>query len=48
MWTFFLILTIFGVLALMFYILLELNELEKRITTIVKDLKKHYENEINI
>lgn len=45
MWTFFFILAIFGIVGLMFYLLLELNELEKKITAIVQEIRKHYENE---
>lgn len=42
MWTFFFIIAIVGVLALMFYLLIELNELEKKITAIAQELKNHY------
>lgn len=42
MWTFFLILAIIGILFLMVYLLLELNELEKKITETVQEIKKHF------
>ncbi len=44
MWTFFLIIAIFGILFLMVYLLLELNELEKKITSIVQEIKDHYKS----
>jgi hypothetical protein len=44
MWTFFLIIAIFGILFLMVYLLLELNELEKKITGIVQEIKDHYKS----
>lgn len=44
MWTFFFILAIFGVLFLIVYLLLELNELEKKITGIVQQIKDHYKS----
>lgn len=43
MWTFFLILAIFGVMALLFYLVIELNELEKRIATLADEIRKNYE-----
>ena len=43
MWTFFFIIALIGVLGLLFYLMLELNELEKRIGTLADLLRKHYE-----
>ena len=43
MWTFFFIIALIGVLGLLFYLVLELNELEKRITTLAEAIRKHYE-----
>lgn len=43
MWTFFLIVALFGVMALLFYLVIELNELEKKIATLADEIRKHYE-----
>lgn len=43
MWTFFFILSLIGVLGLVFYLMLELNELEKKITSLAEAIRKHYE-----
>ena len=43
MWTFFFIIALIGVLGLLFYLMLELNELEKRIGSLAEQLRKHYE-----
>ena len=43
MWTFFFILAIVGVMGLLFYLVLELNELEKKIAALAESLRKHYE-----
>ena len=43
MWTFFFILALIGVLGLLFYLMLELNELEKQTATLAELLRKHYE-----
>jgi len=45
MWTFFFILALIGVLGLLFYLIIELNELEKRISGLAEALRKHYEPE---
>jgi len=42
MWTFFLIIALLGMLVLMFYLVLELNELEKKISILSEQVKKHY------
>ena len=43
MWTFFFIIALIGVLGLVFYLMLELNELEKQIASLAETLRKHYE-----
>ena len=43
MWTFFFIIALIGVLGLVFYLVLELNELEKRVNALAESLRKHYE-----
>ncbi|NLD98291.1 MAG: hypothetical protein GX640_00320 [Fibrobacter sp.] len=43
MWNFFLILSLLGVLVLIFYLIIELNELEKKITNLAEQIKKHYD-----
>lgn len=43
MWTFFFVIALLGVLGLLFYLILELNELEKRVSTLAETLRKHYE-----
>jgi hypothetical protein len=43
MWTFFFILALIGVMGLLFYLLFELNELEKKIGALAESLRKHYE-----
>ncbi len=43
MWTFFFIIALIGVLGLLFYLMLELNELEKQISALAESLRKHYE-----
>lgn len=45
MWTFFFILSLFASVFLLIYILIELNEFEKRVNVLAEDIKKHYENE---
>jgi hypothetical protein len=42
MWFFFFILAIFGVIALLFYLIVQLNELEKQVATLTERIKKHY------
>ncbi|MBN1309278.1 MAG: hypothetical protein JXA18_15245 [Chitinispirillaceae bacterium] len=42
MWTVFFIIALVGTLGLLFYLMLELNELEKKITTLAESLRKHY------
>ena len=44
MWIVFLVISILGVFALLFYLLVELNELEKKVTGFVEEVRKHYEN----
>jgi hypothetical protein len=43
MWVVFLILAIVAVFVLLFYLLLELNELEKKVISFTEEIKKHYE-----
>lgn len=43
MWTFFFILALIGVMGLLFYLVMELNELEKKIGALAESLRKHYE-----
>ncbi len=43
MWTFFFIIALIGILGLLFYLVIELNELEKRFTTFAELLREHYE-----
>mgnify|MGYP001305248001 FL=1 len=43
MWVVFLILAIVAVFVLLFYLLLELNELEKKVVSFTEEIKKHYE-----
>ena len=45
MWTFFLALAVLGVFVLLFYLLIELNELEKKVTGFAEEIRKHYEKE---
>ena len=45
MWIVFFTFAVLGVLVLMFYLLLELNELEKKITSLAQSIKDHYEKE---
>lgn len=44
MWTFFFIFALAGIIALLVYLLLEMNELEKKIGSLVEEIRKHYEN----
>jgi hypothetical protein len=44
MLTFFLLLAVIGIIALLFYLAVELNELEKRVSALVDKIKKHYES----
>jgi hypothetical protein len=43
MLTVFFALAVIGTLALLFFLVIELNELEKRVTALVDKIKKHYE-----
>lgn len=43
MWTFFFICAIIGVIGLLFYLILQLNELEKQVLSLTEKIKKHYE-----
>lgn len=43
MWTVFFIFALLGVVVLLFYILIELNDFEKKLNQIAEDIKKHYE-----
>lgn len=43
MWTFFFILSILGVIVLLFYLTLQLNELEKLVASLTEKIRKHYE-----
>ena len=43
MWTFFFIIALIGIMGLLFYLMLELNELEKRINALAESIRKHYE-----
>ena len=43
MWTFFFIIALIGILGLLFYLMIELNELEKQISSLAEALRKHYE-----
>lgn len=45
MWTVFFIISLFASVFLLVYILIELNESEKKINLLVEDIKKHYEND---
>jgi len=45
MWTVFLVLAITRITGLMFYITIELNELEKKITALLEEIKTHYESQ---
>jgi hypothetical protein len=43
MWFVFFFLFLIGAMALLFYLLIELNEFEKKINTAIEDIKNHYE-----
>ena len=43
MWTFFFIIALVGIMGLLFYLVLQLNELEKKITTLAESIRRHYE-----
>jgi hypothetical protein len=43
MWTIFFIIALIGILGLLFYLLLVLNELEKQINALAESIRKHYE-----
>jgi len=45
MWTFFFILSLIASVVLLIYILIELNEFEKKVNTLADDIRKHYEIE---
>jgi len=45
MWTVFLILMLVGSIGLLFYILIELNETEKKVIALSDSIRKHYESE---
>jgi nitric oxide reductase large subunit len=45
MWTVFLILMLVASIGLLFYILIELNEAEKKVITLSDSIRKHYESE---
>ncbi len=45
MWTVFFVIALLGIVLLLFYILIELNEFEKKINTLVEEIRKHYEND---
>jgi hypothetical protein len=45
MWTIFFIISLFASVFLLVYILIELNEFEKKINILAEDIQKHYENE---
>jgi hypothetical protein len=44
MWIVFFVISLIAIVILLFYILIELNEFEKKINEIADDIKKHYEN----
>jgi predicted PurR-regulated permease PerM len=44
MWIVFFVISLIAIVMLLFYILIELNEFEKKINEIANDIKKHYEN----
>jgi predicted PurR-regulated permease PerM len=44
MWIVFFVISLIAIVILLFYILIELNEFEKKINEIAADIKKHYEN----
>jgi hypothetical protein len=41
----FFVLAIIGVLGLMYYITIELNELEKKMNSLLDEIRKHYESQ---
>jgi hypothetical protein len=43
MLTLFFVLAVIGVIALLFYLVIEFNELEKAVTALVEKIAKHYE-----
>ncbi|HON11906.1 MAG TPA: hypothetical protein PLE24_13645 [Chitinispirillaceae bacterium] len=43
MWVVFLSLAILAVFVLLFYLLVELNELEKKVVSFSEEINKHYE-----
>ncbi len=45
MWTVFLILMLVASIGLLFYILIELNEAEKKVIALSDSIRKHYESE---
>ncbi len=45
MWTVFLILMLVASIGLLFYILIELNEAEKKVVDLSESIRKHYESE---
>ena len=44
MWIIFFMASLILIVVLLFYILIELNEFEKKITGIADDIKEHYNN----
>jgi hypothetical protein len=44
MWIVFFVISLIAIVILLFYILIELNEFEKKINEITDNIKKHYEN----
>lgn len=44
MWIVFFVISLIAIVILLFYILIELNEFEKKINEVADDIKKHYEN----
>lgn len=43
MWTIFLLLAILGVIILMVHLLTQLNDMEKKMTELAEEIRKHYE-----
>jgi hypothetical protein len=39
------VIAVLGVIALLFYLVIEFNELEKSVTALVEKLTQHYESE---
>jgi len=42
MWIFFFIIALIAVMGLLFHLVIQLNELEKRISSIAESIRKHY------